>query len=196
MYGSPANRLRKNPSLSQRAAQHKIFGKVEIMFVRLKKGDGAFDRKSALMLAGLDAHDDSPRPATRLIASAFDIKENCGSVKATRHVPKEHQEAIRSGLVDSSVISLHKFASIDPRDKAEYALLVVRKLHARKVDLRCRVSGGGAIFSAGKKDSDKLREIWDGSRVSGASVHPPPPPRLLTPDALLQLECPPGQQLR
>ena len=40
----------------------------------------------------------------------------------------------------------------------------------------CRVSGGGAIFSVGKKDSDNLREIWDGSRVSGASVKPPLPP--------------------
>merc|ERR1712136_144112 len=69
-------------------------------------------------------------------------------------------EALRSGLVDSSVKGLHKFASIGPCDKAEYALLVVRQLHARKVDLRCWVCGGGAIFSVGNKDSDKLREIW------------------------------------
>ena len=58
------------------------------------------------------------------------------------------------------------------------------------------MSGGGAIFSVGKKDSDKLREIWDGSRVSQASVKPPPLPHLLTSDSLLHLECPPGQQLR
>ena len=113
-----------------------------------------------------------------------------------RHIPKQHQETTRSGLVDSSVNGLHKFASIDPRDKKDYALLVVRQLRPRKVDLSCRVSRGGAIFSVGKKDSDKLRQIWDGSRVSGASVCPPSPPHLLTPDALLQLECPPCQQLR
>ena len=93
-----------------------------------------------------------------------------------RHIPKQHQETTRSGLVDSSVNGLHKFASIDPRDKKNYALLVVRQLRARKVDLSCRVSRGGAIFSVGKKDSDKLRPFWDGSRVSGASVCPPPPP--------------------
>ena len=173
--------------LSQRAAQHKFFDKVERMYVRLKKGDVTFDQQSALKLAGLDAHDDSPPPATRLIASRFDIKENCGLVNAMRHFPKEHQETTRSGLR-----APQKCASIDPRDKKEYALLVVRQLRARKVDLSCRVSRGGDNFSVGKKDSDKLRQIWDGSRVSGASVSPPPPPHLLTPDALSQLECPPG----
>ena len=51
-------------------------------------------------------------------------------------------------------------------------------------------------FLDSQKDSDKLREIWDGSRVSGPSVNPSPPPHLLAPDALLQLECPPCHQLR
>ena len=136
LYGSPAKRPRKVPSLSLRAAQHKIYGKVERMYFRLMKGHVTFNEKSALLLACLDAPDDSLPPATRLVASAFDIKENCGSVNAMRHVPKEHQKTIRSGLVDSSVNGLHKFASIDRRDKKEYALLVVRQLRARKVDLK------------------------------------------------------------
>ena len=81
LYGSPAKRPQKVPSLSQSAAQHKIFRKVERMYVRLQKGDVAFDETSALLLAGLDAPDDSLPPAICLIASAFDIKENCGSVQ-------------------------------------------------------------------------------------------------------------------
>ena len=93
------------------------------------------------------------------------------------------------GLIDSSVDGLHRFAFVGPLDKAEYALLVVRKLHTQRVDLRCRVSGGGAILPM-------LREVWVGSRVSSASAKLPPPPHLLTPDAMLHLECPPGQQLR
>ena len=68
-----------------------------------------------------------------------------------RHVPKEHQKTIRSGLGDSSLNGLHKFSSIDRRDKKEYALLVVRQLRARKVDLRCRVSSGGAISRWARK---------------------------------------------
>ena len=140
LYGSPGKRLRKNPSLSQRAAQHKIFDKIERIHV--------FDQKTALKLARLDADDDSPPPASRLIASAFDIKENCGSVNAMRLIPKEHRQTIRSGLVDSSVNGLHKFA--------EYSLLVVRQLHARRVHLRCRVSGGGAILPVGKKESESF----------------------------------------
>ena len=86
-----------------------------------------------------------------------------------RRTPKEHQEAIPSGLVDSPVKGLQKFVSIGPRDKAEHAHLVVRQLHARKIELRCWVCGGGAIFSVGKKDSDKLHEIWDGSREAFAT---------------------------
>ena len=97
LYGSPGKRLRKNPSFSQRAAQHKIFDKIERMYVRLNEEDVTFDQKAALKLARLDADDDSPPPASRLIASAFDIKENCGSVNVMRHIPKEHQQTIRSG---------------------------------------------------------------------------------------------------
>ena len=126
------------------------------MYVRLNEEDVTFDKKTALKLARLDADDDSPPPASRLIPSAFDSKENCGSVNAMRHIPKEHQQTMRSGLVDSSVNGLHRFASVGPLDKAEYALLVVRQLHARKVDLRCRVSGGGAILPVGNKSFVRL----------------------------------------
>ena len=136
LYGSPGKRLRKKPSLSQRAAQHKIFDKIERLYVRLNEGDVTFDQKTALKLARLDADDDSPPPASRLIASAFDSKENCGSVNAMRLIPKEHQQTIRSGLVDSPVNGLHRFASVGPLDKAEFTLLVVRQLHVRRVDLR------------------------------------------------------------
>ena len=120
------------------------------MYVSLKKKEVTFDQKSALKLAGLGADDDSP--AARLIASAFDITEHCGSFDAVRHLPTEHQDAMRNGLVDSSVSGLHKFASIGSRDEAEYAFLVVRQLHARNLDLRWRVCGSGNIFSVGKKD--------------------------------------------
>ena len=44
-------------------------------------------------------------------------------------------------------------------------------------------------MATGKKDSHKLREAWDGSRVSAASLKPSPPPHLLTPDAVVNLEC-------
>ena len=49
--------------------------------------------------------------------------------------------------------------------------------------------GGGCIFAVGKKDSDKQREVWHGSRVSQASADPPSPPDLASPSALLALEC-------
>ena len=126
----------------------------------------------------------------RLEANSFDIKDNCGSVNAMKHISQEHQRLIRAGLVNTQrfeQVCFHQF----PRQVCP----VMRQLKAGKVDLMKRVCGGGAIFTAGKKDSHKLREIWDGSRVSAASLKSPPPPHLLTPDALLNLECTAGSQI-
>ena len=75
LNGSPGKRLRKNPSLSQQAVQHNISDKVERLYARLNEGNVTFDQKAALKLAQMDADDDSPPPAARLIASAFDIKK-------------------------------------------------------------------------------------------------------------------------
>ena len=64
--------------------------------------------------------------------------------------------------MDTSVKGLNKFASINSRDKSKCARLVVRQLKVGKVDLKSRA----------------------------ASLTPPPPPHLLTQDALLlNLEC-------
>ena len=52
------------------------------------------------------------------------------------------------------------------------------------------------FFQWARKTLTSFVKFGDGSRVSGASVKPPPLPHLLTPDSLLHLECPPGQQLR
>ena len=51
------------------------------------------------------------------------------------------------------------------------------------------VASGGVIFPVGKKDSDKVREVWHGAAVSDAAEPPPPPPHLLTPTSLLGLEA-------
>ena len=161
LYGSPAKRIGKSPSLGQRAAQDKKIGKVERMYVRLKQGDVTFDQKSALKLAGLDTDDDSPPPATRLIASAFDIEKIVARSKLCDIFQKSTRKPCSKRALGSHTQWSCRFVcewspQIPPREQ----------LHARKVDLRCRVCGGGAIFSVGKKDYDKLREIGDGSRVS------------------------------
>ena len=48
LYGSPGKRLRKNPPLSQKAAQRKIFDKIERMYVRLNVRDVTFDQKDSI----------------------------------------------------------------------------------------------------------------------------------------------------
>ena len=72
---------------------------------------------------------------------------------------------------------------------------MVRQLEAGKVDLMKRVCGGGVIFATEKGFSQASRNMWDGSRVFAASLKPTPPMRLLTPDTLLNLECPAGSQI-
>ena len=48
--------------------------------------------------------------------------------------------------------------------------------------------GLGTVFAVGKKGINKVREFWDGSRVSDVCVAPPPPPLLATPSSFSRLE--------
>ena len=77
----------------------------------------------------------------------------------------------------------------------EYARLVVRQLVSSKVQLVSSIAAGAAVFPVGKKGSQKLREVWNGSRITGAAAVPPEPPCLASTAAVLNLECSPENRL-
>ena len=106
-------------------AQQRIFKKVEQMYTRIRVSGASLFWNEPMNFAGLGG-DVSSVPA-RLEANSSDIKENCGFLNAMKHISQEHQRLIRSGLVDTCVQGLDNFASVDSRDRFEYARLVVRQ---------------------------------------------------------------------
>ena len=48
----------------------------------------------------------------------------------------------------------------------EYIKLIASQLRNGKLALTCSLAGGGTSFAIGKKDSSKLREVWNGSALS------------------------------
>ena len=76
---------------------------------------------------------------------------------------------------------------------SSFCKVVVRALESGKYELRSKIKGGGTVFTRAKRDADKQRLIWHGSRLSKLSRRPPRPPELLTPESLtgVMLQRPP-----
>jgi hypothetical protein len=53
----------------------------------------------------------------------------------------------------------------------------------------------GSVFAAGKTGKDRLREIWDGGRLSAEARPPPKPPWLISPTSLAHLEATPTRPI-
>ena len=77
----------------------------------------------------------------------------------------------------------------------EYVKLVALQLRSRKVVRKRDVKGGGTVFGVAKKGTDKVREVWDGSRVSDSCIPPPKLPMLAIPCSFPRLEVAPGSRL-
>jgi hypothetical protein len=141
---------------------------------------------SSLGLAGRAA----PSPSG-MNADAFDLLERSGCVKTSPLLPRSDTDLFENTaeFFCGAPPGLNKFPQVNDSDRSEYARLVCRQLLSRKVCLLDKVSGGGAVFSVGKKDGAKLREVWHGRRASQAAPPPPMPPGLASPASLTDLEA-------
>ena len=128
---------------------------------------------------------------TRFNADGFDLLPQSGKVDPLPFVSVEARDLFvnPSKLSPGHHSGLLRFAQINAKDRIEYAKLVCRQLKSGKVDLAATIMGGGTVFGIGKKDSNKMREVWHGSAVSQAAVSPLPPPHLVSPSAFLGLEA-------
>ena len=114
-----------------------------------------------------------------LRADAFDLLDVSGGFDPMPVLPDQ----VHNVLAGSSTMfreapgGLNRFEGVKAVDRPEYAKLVARQLISRKVELGRSIKGGGTIFGVGKKDSEKLREVWHGNRVSSAACRPPRPRR-------------------
>ena len=113
----------------------------------------------------------------KLNADTCDVLEQSGLVDPLPVLPPD----VRRVVSDSSLLfpdppgGLAGYQGIKDADRIEYVRLVVKQIKSAKVGLR---RAGGTVFGVGKKGTSKVREVWDGSRVSDACVAPPLPPLL------------------
>ena len=70
-----------------------------------------------------------------------------------------------------------------------------RQLDSGKVALAFRARASGTTFAVGKKETGRLREVWNGDEISDLATRPPKPPLLADPAGLIHLECSEKQPL-
>ncbi len=127
--------------------------------------------------------------SNQLRADACDLIDPSARVDvlASLTAPVRAQLSSVKGLFPDAPESLAAFPSMPKAQRCEYAKLVGRQLQVGKVELAAAVRGGGTVFAIAKS-SDRQREVWHGTVVSGAAATPPPPPCIASPAALVDLE--------
>ena len=150
--------------------------------VDYKSVEGSFRR--------LATKDHQPGATSSLLAHKVDMLETCGKLNVDEFVPSFFAATINDpGLLFTDEVN--ELSSSPPfrGSRAEYVLLICRQLCANKVVLGTKLVHASSVFTVGKKGSDKLREICNGSNLSKTAARPPVTPWLATPSSLSSLEA-------
>ena len=136
-------------------------------------------------------------PRARLVASKVDGLVCSGLVDTGRCLPKAERALFRepSAFFHDGIEDVPSVVAYSGGPRAEYAALVVAQLRSRKVALTYKPRCSAATFVVAKRGTDRLREVWDGSAISEASVPPSAPRWLADPAALVALEASPDAPL-
>ena len=89
----------------------------------------------------------------------------------------------------------NKLPTVNEKDREEYLALIGRELRVHKVHLLLYPKHVAGRFVVGKRGTDRLRPIWNGSSLSVASADPPAPRRLANPASLPHIRVKPGERL-
>jgi hypothetical protein len=195
MHGTFCEASCQVATLAQTSVQAIASWKVLRMRLRLTTVDFVFNPSASLGTLVGDSMDLTGVKASSgeeaFNADAFDLLQSSGTVDPMQCLDPLTRNCIieRPGIFPRSAMGLEKFPGVRRADKDEYAKLVALQLRSRKVELVDSVLAGGSVFAVGKKGSAKMREVWDGSRISLASQRPPKPPQLASPTAFLDLEA-------
>ena len=133
-----------------------------------------------------------------LVADRVDNLEAAALCDPLPHLPPDVQSKLcgESEIVAATAENLDCFEAVPHGSREEYAKLVVKQLRCGKLGLSTWCKAGGTTFAVGKPGGSRLREVWDGRRVSEASARPPKPRHLASPTALTFLECTQEHPLR
>ena len=98
-------------------------------------------------------------------------------------------------LVGVSTVALTTLGQTAPHARHEYVLLLRQQCRARKLLCNLNFKHMASCLAVAKANSDRQREVWDGSSLSTASARPPPPPWLASQADLAALESSTSQPL-
>ena len=120
-----------------------------------------------------------------LVADRVDNLEAAGLCDPLPHLPPDVQSKLcgDSEIVPASAEHLDCFGTVSHGSREEYAKLVAKQLRCGKLGLSTWCKAGGTTFAVGKPGGSRLREVWDGRRLSEASARPPKPRHLASPTA-------------
>ena len=189
LYGFPAGTATMKASSSQASVHFNVLANCSAVVRNTRDQHNVMDNSRALAhLVGASDHclASSSQP---LLAEKFDLLEASGCVDPMPCLNSVDRDRILNSMFADAPPGVGKFPGIKHQHREEYAKLVVKQLQCGKVRLESSIQGGGTVFSVGKKDSQKLREVWHGAKVSASAAVPPKPPHLPSPSALLDLEC-------
>ena len=186
--GSRAPNIPRKASAVQRGAQLRFVSKWWGLIRNASRSTDFLEGVAApLTFAGIA----SATSGANLIASQVDGLGKCGLVDPASCLPTDVQQLFRepSRLFPDGLDGIPQVARYSCGARTEYASLVVAQLRSRKVALTRRPMCSASIFVVPKRGTDRLREVWDGSLISAASVAPEAPRWLADPAALVSLEA-------
>ena len=117
-------------------SRRKILENVDRLYVGLVvQSDVPLDFGVALVFGWVGSDVGAHCHATRLVADSYDVRDICGSFRATKDLSKKHYMVIRTGVGNKFVKGLDTCASSCSRDNAYCASSVARQQRANVVDL-------------------------------------------------------------
>jgi len=130
--------------------------------------------------------------AVPLSAGSVDVHPRCGGVDVQRILPQELLDVVTNPkrLFTDVTPDIARIPALRGDDRMAYLKYVKLELAAGKVELTPCIQGGGSIFGV-SKSGGRVRPVWNGTRVSEASLKPPKPQYLTGPAALTRLETVP-----
>ena len=142
-------------------------------------------RRALSSLTELFSHDDAEGRDTSAPDEADCSIGRSPEPQPTSRTPCNHE------IVPPWAASIPK---VSKGDVAAYARLVRRQVDASKVRLSTQAVSGAGVFAVGKSGK-RLREVWNGSRLSQCARRPPPPPHLASPARMGAIEVAPGHKV-
>jgi site-specific DNA-cytosine methylase len=126
-----------------------------------------------------------------LRADDVDVLDSAGQLDPMSFMPAQVSSVLQSPdlLFPKGVDHIPSYLASREPHHGDRVTLTIRMLRAGKLALMKNARASADTFVVGKRDSAKLRDIWNGGRITDAAIHSLKPPLQANPAALANLEA-------